>query len=71
MALIVLTLQGIAQVKITEIMYNPKSPEDNWEWVELHNSTSNPIDLNGYVIDDANSVFQTSSNVNYNLSTAF
>ena len=62
-ALIVLTLQGIAQVKITEIMYNPKSPEDNWEWVELHNPTSNPINLNGYVIDDGNSTFQTSSNV--------
>lgn len=44
-------------------MYNPRSSEDNWEWVELHNPTGNAISLNGYVIDDENSTFQSASNV--------
>lgn len=63
LAFFVLVVQGAAQVKITEVMYNPRSSEDNWEWVELHNPTSSTISLNGFVIDDENSIFQSASNV--------
>ena len=37
---------------ITEIMYNPASSEDDWEWVEIYNSSASAIDLAGYVLDD-------------------
>ncbi len=60
---LVFVTQGAAQVKISELMYNPKSTEDNWEWIELHNPTSSSISLNGYVVDDENSSFQSASNV--------
>ena len=36
----------------TEIMYNPASSENDWEWVEIYNTTSEPIDLAGYVFFD-------------------
>lgn len=64
-AIFALVAQGFAQVKITEIMYDPQSSESNgaWEWVELYNPTSAAVSLNGYVIDDGNGVYQTSSNI--------
>ena len=46
---------AVASVLITEIMYNPASAEDDWEWVEVHNSGSYPVDLSGWVLDDVNS----------------
>ncbi|HOW70015.1 MAG TPA: lamin tail domain-containing protein [Phycisphaerae bacterium] len=33
------------KVIITEIMYNPSNLDANWEWVEVHNLTDNPVDL--------------------------
>lgn len=60
---LVFATQVAAQVKISEIMYNPRSAEDDWEWIELHNPTSSAISLSGYVVDDGNSVFQSGSNV--------
>ena len=48
---------------ITEIMYDPASSEDDWEWVEVFNSTGSTINLAGWVIDDANSVSHSSSNI--------
>lgn len=62
-AFLVFATQVAAQVKISEIMYNPRSAEDDWEWIELHNPTSSAISLSGYVVDDENSTFQTGSNV--------
>ncbi|MGB3409380.1 MAG: ExeM/NucH family extracellular endonuclease [Jannaschia sp.] len=50
-------------VTISEIMYDPNSPEDNWEWVEIVNTGSAVLDLAGWVIDDANSVFQGAANI--------
>ena len=52
-----------AQLKITEIMYNPRSDEDDWEYVELYNSSNSAIDLAGYVIDDGNGWYVTSPNI--------
>lgn len=39
---------------ITEIMYNPRSPEPGWEWVEIYNNTGSTIDFSsGWVLQDA------------------
>lgn len=43
-----------AGLLITEIMYDPASPEPAWEWVELYNNTGASIDFGttNYVFDD-------------------
>ncbi|MDB9527891.1 choice-of-anchor I family protein [Oscillatoria sp. CS-180] len=59
-------VQGTADessLVISEIMYNPASTEDNWEWVELFNAGDSAIDLSGYVLDDGNTVLQTTANI--------
>ncbi|NJN60340.1 MAG: hypothetical protein HC795_01305 [Coleofasciculaceae cyanobacterium RL_1_1] len=47
----------------SEIMFNPNSPEDDWEWVELTNLGDTIVDLSGYVLDDINSVAHTVANI--------
>jgi hypothetical protein len=45
----------------TEIMYNPRSTEPDWEWVEVYNNTGGTIDFSvtPYVFDDnANADFE-------------
>ncbi|MBV7329304.1 lamin tail domain-containing protein [Chloroflexi bacterium TSY] len=51
------------QILITEIMYNPASAENDWEWVEIYNAGSQTVDLAGYVLDDINSVVVSGSNI--------
>jgi hypothetical protein len=50
---------------ITEIMYNPASPESDWEWVEVYNNTGATIDFNAtpYVFDDDDEASLTAANV--------
>ncbi len=48
---------------ISEIMYNPNSPDADWEWVEVYNPTNAAIDIAGYVIDDGNGSFHSSANI--------
>ena len=36
---------ALAGLRITEIMYDPQSPESDWEWVEIYNNTGSPIDF--------------------------
>ncbi len=48
---------------ITEIMFNPASPENDWEWIELYNAGNQMVDLSGFVIDDNNSTAHTVSNI--------
>lgn len=39
---------------ISEIMYDPGStPDNDWEYVEIHNTGVSAIDLTGYVLDDS------------------
>jgi hypothetical protein len=37
---------------ITEIMFAPASSNNDWEWVELYNSSTSPINITGYILDD-------------------
>ncbi len=48
---------------ISEIMFNPASAEDDWEWVELYNAGSSTVNLAGYVLDDINSIALTDANI--------
>ncbi len=48
---------------ITEIMYDPLSAEDNWEWIEIYNGGSSSVNLAGFVVDDYNSVAHPSANI--------
>ncbi|NOZ40146.1 MAG: lamin tail domain-containing protein [Planctomycetes bacterium] len=43
-----------AGLLISEIMYNPRSSEDDWEWVEIYNNTGSAIDFGAtpYFLDD-------------------
>jgi uncharacterized repeat protein (TIGR01451 family) len=52
-----------AAILISEIMYNPNSFEDDWEWVEVYNSGTVDANLAGWVIDDINSVGHTVANI--------
>jgi predicted extracellular nuclease len=54
---------GTPEVVISEIMYNPASAEDDWEWVEIVNIGDGPADLGGWVIDDINAVAHGAANI--------
>jgi predicted extracellular nuclease len=53
----------VTPIFITEIMYDPNSAEDNWEWVEVYNPGDSAVDLSGYVIDDNNTIAHSSANI--------
>jgi len=53
----------VSPLVISEIMYNPASAEDNWEWIEVYNSGSSAVDLSGYVLDDINGTAHGSANI--------
>ncbi|MDJ1169904.1 Ig-like domain-containing protein [Roseofilum sp. BLCC_M154] len=46
----------VSPLVISEIMYDPNSAEDDWEWIEVYNSGSSTIDLSGYFLDDNNTL---------------
>ncbi len=51
---------------ITEIMYNPRSSDDNdFEWVEVFNNTGSPIDFsaNNHFLDDKSDSSLTGGNI--------
>ncbi len=43
-AYVSILVQG-GQVVITEIMYNPRNAEADFEWLEIHNPTGSPVNL--------------------------
>lgn len=53
----------VPDLAISEIMYDPNSAEDNWEWIEVYNGGSSSVDLTGYVVDDFNSVALSAANI--------
>jgi predicted extracellular nuclease len=54
---------GTPQLVISEIMYNPSSAEDDWEWIEIYNAGVVAVDLTGFVIDDNNGVAHPVANI--------
>jgi|GEM_PF-975897 len=60
-----ITVNGFAssQLVISEIMYNPNSAEDDWEYLEVYNAGGTAVDLAGYVVDDNNGVAHTGANI--------
>ena len=48
---------------ISEVMFNPASDEDDWEWVELFNAGNSAVDLSGFVLDDNNGTAVGSANI--------
>jgi len=50
---------------ISEIMYDPASPEPAWEWVEVYNNTGVAIDFGAshYVFDDDDDASLTTANM--------
>ncbi len=55
---------AMGQIQITEIMYDSsQSPESKWEWIEVRNTSTNSIDLNGYYLDDDDGTALTSPSI--------
>ena len=52
------------KIIISEIMFNPASTEDAWEWIEIYNAGTQTVDLTGFVIDDINGTAHASANIN-------
>ncbi|MHC4947285.1 MAG: lamin tail domain-containing protein [Planctomycetota bacterium] len=48
---------------ITEVMYNPASADGTWEWIEVHNSGGQDVDLAGWVLDDDDGTPLVGSNI--------
>lgn len=54
---------GLDDLLITEIMFDPDSPEHDWEWIEIYNGGSEMIDLSGFVLDDNNMLAVSAANI--------
>ena len=57
--------EASAGLLITEIMYNPKSEDDDFEWVEVYNNTGATIDFGAtpYFLDDTSGNAHDAPNV--------
>ena len=51
-----------AQLRITEVMVDSVD-DNNWEWIEIQNTSGTPLDLNGFVFDDDDNVSLVSPNI--------
>ncbi len=52
-----------AQLQITEVLSDSLSSEPKWEWVEVRNMGTSPLDLNDYVFDDDDGQILTAPNI--------
>jgi predicted extracellular nuclease len=58
-------ISGSPDLLISEVMYDPNSAEDDWEWVEVYNAGGAAVDFSvtNYVIDDINGVAHGAANI--------
>jgi len=54
---------GQTGLVFTEIMYDPDSPEPDWEWIQLCNRSHVPIVIDGWIFDDDNGTELTAANI--------
>lgn len=45
---------GFSQIAITELNYHSDSLNSSGDWIEIHNYSSNPVDLTGWTLKDGN-----------------
>lgn len=45
-----------AQLEITEVMHTPLGNANLWEWIEVRNTSSSALDLDGWIFDDDDDV---------------
>ncbi|MDK2972128.1 MAG: uncharacterized protein PWP23_1883 [Candidatus Sumerlaeota bacterium] len=62
------SLTGVAfspvPLVISQLLYNPTySGDDAWEWIEVHNTGTETVDLAGWVLDDSNSTSHSVANI--------
>ena len=43
-------IPGLPEVKFTEVLYNPESGDSDFEFIELKNLSSDPVDLSGWTV---------------------
>lgn len=51
--LVVLPQLTFGQLLITEIQYNPEGTDGGYEWIELHNSSDQPISIEGFTFRES------------------
>lgn len=56
-------ISSVSGLQVTEVMFDPASPDDDWEWIELYNSSGAAISLAGYTLDDVANPVVTSANI--------
>jgi hypothetical protein len=60
-------LKGVAHpdspIIITGVMFNTAGADPDYEWIEIYNTSSSPVNLSGYVVDDENGIAHTSANI--------
>lgn len=54
---------SVSGLQVTEVMFDPASPDDDWEWIELYNNSASSISLAGYTLDDVANPVVTSPNI--------
>ena len=47
---------ALAQLQFTEVMHSPIGDDNLWEWVEVRNTSTTSIDLDGWIFDDDDDV---------------
>ncbi|WP_442485277.1 lamin tail domain-containing protein [Aeoliella sp. SH292] len=48
---------------VSEVMFNPASDDESWEWIEVYNNTGAEVNLAGGVLDDGNANIYTEANI--------
>src|SRR5690606_16714860 len=43
---------GLTQIAITELNYHSDSLNSSGDWIEIHNYSSNPVDITGWTLRD-------------------